>query len=243
MKRILGGGLRPPGGLLLAILLLAIPLAAADPPPRMMLVTNTASYTSSILATSGATALQHDFSRCQTGPSGAVVSLLPGAAELLRNVGPWACAGSFGLVPAPAPPAAAETIVAFDDGAHSASFTLPSLGALHGNDPVHIARPLVSDVVEGAWVTVIPTFDGTPVYIELQDARSLHEPAVERFVARKPITQYRIQAQGLFWVRVSLGTDPRYRCFPSLSCDVYGLVYGFAHSGADTGASVRVSAF
>jgi len=190
---------------------------------------------------SGSAPLEHDFSRCGV-TSAAKVKLAANAAVVLRD--PVVCVSGFALLPAPASPASAETVVTFGDGVTAASFTLPALGALYNDSPAVIDRAMVSDDREGVWITVIPKYDNTPLYAVLWDARNPGgDPIIEKFKASPPIAQHRIEAKGVFWVEVFLGTDPLYRCFPSKTCDVVGPVYGFVSNGTEVGGSFRVSPF
>lgn len=238
------GRLRVGGGIALLVLLLvllSISLSLFAESPKKLLAAKTAAWDFSIIVTSGGSPLVHDFSRCGV-TSAAKVSLPANAAQVLRD--PLVCVDGFALLDTPAAPASAETVVTFNDGANAASFTLPALGVLPFDAAFKVRRPVVSDDYEGTWITVVPTYDRTPIFVVLWNALDHSAPPiVETFKASPPIGQHRITAKGTFWAEVSIGTDPTYRCFPSKSCDVYGAVYGFVSSGTPIGGSLRVSAF
>lgn len=239
MNRILGR-LRVPGGPLIAVLLAAVVLFAAVLPlmaasPAKVVVASTGEWDTSlfVLAT---TPLEHDFGLCGVGPSAGHVAIAAGGAEVLRQFGPHACISGFALLDVPAA-AEAFTVLSFA-GEHRSSFVLGPIGAIDADEAVTVG-PLISDVTEGSWITVFAVYPDTPVYIVLRDARGVAPDIVEKFKASPPVTQYRLQAPGLFFADVSLGTDPLYRCFPSQSCASYGPLYGFASSGDERGGTFR----
>jgi len=265
--------LRVPGGfvprlfLLCALLMTGVVAKGADmAPPKMLPAANTNAWSTSIITTAGSEPLDHDYSICQSGPSGARVELAAGAAALLRN--PVACVNGFALLPAPKPRCAsevnalrrrrqnslvdaevscidpsAEAVLSFDDGVTTASFTVRPIGALYGDAPVIVGRPLVSDEKEIVVVAVFPRYESTPIYLELQDARSLmYLPVLEKFKASPPVAQHVLEAKGVFWIRVLLGYDDFYRCWPG-TCEAWGNVYGFVANGTPIGGSMRVMAF
>jgi hypothetical protein len=242
MKRIDFRSLRVPGGITVVLLvaaLIVLSCSAFADAPKKLLAADTEAWDFAIVVESGDAPLVHDFSLCRV-TSAAKVSLPAAAAQVLRD--PLVCADGFALLPAPPAPAIAETIVTFNDGTSSASFTLPALGVLPADVALKVRRPIVSDDVEGSWITVIPTYDRTPLYVVLRDARDVDAPPiVETFKASRPITQHRIEARGVFWASIAVGTDPTYRCFPSSTCSVYGDIYWFASTGTPAGGSFRVS--
>jgi hypothetical protein len=236
----LSGRLRVGGGIFLA-LFLTLNLAAEAPPPKLV-AASTELWRFSIVTTAGEVALTHDYSECGT-LSAAKITLPAGGANVLRK--PVVCVYGFAMLDAPAAPASAETVVTFNDGMTAASFTIPAVGALYDDTPAQLARPLIVDAEEGSWITVIPQYNDTPLYVVLRNAANLAAaPVIETFRAKLPITQYQVQASGIWWAEVYLGTDPTYRCFPAKTCEgVYGAVYGFGSTGTTQGGSVRISPF
>lgn len=230
------GRLRVGGGILVALFLCASLLAEA--PPKMLLGAQTGPWKFSIVSVGSDVPLTHDYSQCGVS-SAAKVILAPNGAAVLRS--PLVCGGPFPLLPSTGRD---ETVLTFDDGTNSASFTVPPIGAIYDDEPAILKRPLIHDDAEGAWITVAPEYDDTPLFVVLWSATSnAAEPIIERFRASKPVAQYEIKARGVFWAEVFLGTDPSYRCFPSKTCAIYGSVYGFGSSGTLRGGSVRVSPF
>jgi hypothetical protein len=240
------GRLRVPGGIftvLLALLVVVLAFnAAAAEIPRKLVVPQTGAYSASLLVIAGEDPVEHDFSRCASGPSGAVVRLPAGGATILRNAGVAICASGFALIDAPEG-ATSLSVIRFDDGASRVSLPLPPIGALAGDGYVRVG-PLIVDDEEGAWITVFAAYPGTPILVRLIDAENpLSAPIVEKFKASPPVTQYAIAARGIFFAEIFLGVDFTYRCWPGASCDVFGSVYGFASSGSADGGNFRPYVF
>lgn len=215
---------------MLCLIFLAAGAFAAEP---LKLVTATSGYYSTSIVLSAkadaSEAVTVDVGDCVVGPSPLARSIEPAGADVLRNVGQYLCGGPFVLLDAPAD-VDAISVISFRHGNDRSSFAVPPIGAIERK--TKLLGPLVSDDVEGAWITTFPTVE-TPLRAIVYDGRHLFVPLVEVFDAQPPVAQYRIQTEGVLFVEVeifSFGVP-----FPPL--------YGFASTGSPDGGTFRAFPF
>jgi hypothetical protein len=224
--------------LLTVVLFIASVATAADSPRKLVFAHTSAFNTSVVLnaryATEPASGLLTD---SPNSPCGYPWALNPGTAKLVRDLDTYLCdAPAFTLLEAPTTASIeASSIISFDDDVTRSSFSLPPVGSVANDRPSYVG-PLVSDDVEGAWITTFPEGE-TPMAVTIYDADTLDVVAFEDFPATAGASQYRIQyASGLFFalVEIDCAFGP---------CPTFPEVYGFASSGDEKGGNFRVFPF
>lgn len=212
--------------------------------PKKLVIANTGAYSTSIIATAnpGATeTVEVNFADVILYRAGVTLTIPVGGAAYARAVEKaFESSKPFYLIDS-TDDAAPCTVLSFNDGATRSSFTLPPVGSIDATRSA-IVGPVISDDVEGAWVTVFPSKAGTPVWLIVRDAGDLATSRWETFKADPPVTQYRLVTRGISIVEVKIG-DPWFGCLPMIDCSVYGDVYGFASTGTPDGGNFRVFAF
>jgi len=229
--------------LIIAALYATTAAVAADPPPLKLFVANDENYRTDALisAPAGATTtVEVSLELCKVGPSSARIELAPGAADVLRDIGEELCDGPIRLIPAP-DNGIVEMVISYENDAIGArsSFVLGAVGAVTAENPSTVG-PLISDGYEGAWITVVPQVDNTPLILTIEDLRGRARPVVEHFIAQRAgrPTQYRIAERGIFRATVAIGFDSFYGCWPG-ECSRFGAVYGFGSTGDPGGGTFR----
>jgi hypothetical protein len=232
------------GFMLTAFCILASIKARGAEAPKKLVIGNTAAYSTSIIATAKPDAtetVEVNFADVILYRAGVTLAIPVGGAAYAREVEKkFESKKPFYLVDS-TDEAAPCTVLSFNDGGTRSSFTLPPVGSIDATHSAFVG-PLISDDVEGAWVTVFPERAKTPIWLVVRDAGDLSKRKWETFYADPPVTQYRIQTPGISIVEVKIG-DPWFECLPYVDCTVYGSVYGFASTGTPDGGNFRAFAF
>jgi hypothetical protein len=225
------------------VLLLAVSSFAADP---KLVAANTPAWSTSFLGVARPD-LAHTatirFGRCTIGPVEYEMKIVPGGANIVRNIG-QACVDPFSLLPVPSAAVDVVSILSFRNGPDHSSFTLPPIGAISGSQTVRVG-PLVVDDTEGAWLTLFVDKPSTPIFLTWVDAKGDAAPISEAITVNGPVTQIHATWPGVWWLDVKIGNgipDP-YACWPAADCSAFGDVYGFATSGTPEGGNMRVYPF
>ncbi len=206
-------------------------------PPRKLVYANTAAYKTTILgwAQAGATGTASgEIGDCQG--FGYPYTIAPTGAIYVEDLASFLCGQpSFALLDAPTN-IDTLSIVSSRLGSERSSFSVPPIGAVTDESPFNSPEPLVN---LGDRHTYITTFaeESTPMRATIFGGVYLYLPMIEDFTAEPPVSQYAIQATGVYFVSVSI------RPCQVGPCTVSAPVYGFASDGDSQGGTFRAFAF
>jgi hypothetical protein len=230
--------------------------ARADEPPKKLLVPSAANYSATVVAYAepdATEAVSFTLGDCVVGAlegnqlapnlrpkaDGYSVTLNPKGAIFINDLSAYLCKPAFALVEAPSN-VVTYSMVSYAGTPHT-SFKLDPLGAVEWNRKTKVLGPFINGLGFGTWVTVFPT-EETPMHVRVFDVVTGQPTAVEDFIAKPPVSQYRVKAEGAFFLEIGLG-DHYWQCFPSPDCSYLVPVYGFASWGDLLGGNIVAEEF
>ena len=209
--------------------------ARADGPLKLV-VANSMEYEAAIVlsAKRGATETAEGWLR-NCVPFGHEYSLDPAGAEYVTDLAENLCGEpAFALIDAPAN-ADAVCVIRFQTVSERASFALPPIGSVTSEQSSTVG-PLVNHGDIHSFVTTFPKAE-TPMRAKIFGGIHLFVPHSERFTVAPPVSQYAIQATGIYFVTVEI------EACTFAPCPVYEPVYGFASDGDSLGGTFRAFPF